>query len=148
MRPRQLSRQGEPRMRLPRWHTARAERRVPVQRGIAACLSRLPTDASPLFTFTPSSHSRFSIAEVDELLRKAGVADAASLHSALPTDGDTEAAPAEGGADPTDADALYERALELYGVNADAEAVQAKMQGIRERTKARRAEMQGQLLLS
>jgi tetratricopeptide (TPR) repeat protein len=43
--------------------------------------------------------------------------------------------------------ALYERALELYGVNADADATRSKMKAISERTQARMAELRQQSAL-
>ena len=46
-----------------------------------------------------------------------------------------------------DPSALYERALELYGVNADADATRSKMKAISERTQARLAELRQQSAL-
>jgi hypothetical protein len=49
-----------------------------------------------------------------------------------------------GGADAMDTDALYKKALELYGVNADVQSTQAKIRAIQERTRQRRREFASQ----
>ncbi len=70
------------------------------------------------------------LAEVDALLEQAGLPSANAL---LPSDASDAAEPVS-----IDADALYERALEELGVNAETEATRAKLRAARKRVSERR----------
>ncbi|KOO31015.1 leucine-rich repeat-containing protein 46 [Chrysochromulina tobinii] len=87
------------------------------------------------------------LAQVDALLEKAGLPPSVALLPTMPIAPsraaleDVAAVAAAAAMDPS---ALYERALELYGVNADADATRSKMKAISERTQARMAELRQQ----
>jgi len=90
------------------------------------------------------------LAQVDALLEKAGLPPSVALLPTMPIAPsraaleDVAAVAAAAAMDPS---ALYERALELYGVNADADATRSKMKAISERTQARMAELRQQSAL-
>ena len=109
------------------------------------------TEESSVVASTFLSDARAAVdaelAQVDALLHQAGVsASAAELLPPMPTVNETSAGLATG-APPwseSDVSALYDRALEVYGVHANAEATQAKVRAIHERVQARRAALQHQ----
>jgi hypothetical protein len=90
------------------------------------------------------------LAQVDALLEKAGLPPSVALLPTMPIAPsraaleDVAAVAAAAAMDPSE---LYERALELYGVNADADATRSKMKAISERTQARMAELRQQSAL-
>ena len=90
------------------------------------------------------------LAQVDALLEMAGLPPSVALLPTMPIAPsraaleDVAAVAAAAAMDPS---ALYERALELYGVNADADATRSKMKAISERTQARMAELRQQSAL-
>ena len=90
------------------------------------------------------------LAQVDALLEKAGLPPSVALLPTMPIAPsravleDVATVAAAAAMDPS---ALYERALELYGVNADADATRSKMKAISERTQARLAELRQQSAL-
>ena len=76
------------------------------------------------------------LAAVDALLVQSGY-DAAAAASTPSAARDGADGADEGGADPRDAGALYSRALEMYGVNADADATKEKIRAVKARARRR-----------
>jgi hypothetical protein len=87
------------------------------------------------------------LAQVDALLEKAGLPPSVALLPTMPIAPSRAALEDVAAVAAMDPSALYERALELYGVNADADATRSKMKAISERTQARMAELRQQSAL-